>query len=65
MPVPSDVFEQAVVGFSVVLQQTPRVVTVAPPSDVTLPWQDAVVVVIPVISLVVSMGSVCSSSGGS
>lgn len=37
VPVPSDVFELAVVGFCVELQQTPRAVTVDPPAFVTLP----------------------------
>ena len=37
-PEPSEVFElKAMVGFAVVLQQTPRVVTVVPPSDVIFP----------------------------
>ena len=37
VPVPSVVFEFAVVGFEEVLQQIPRDVTVVPPSDITLP----------------------------
>ena len=37
IPVPSEVFELAVVGFWVVLQQTPRDVTGDPPAFVTLP----------------------------
>ncbi len=46
VPLPSDVVLSAVVGFALVLQQTPRAVTAAPPSDVTLPPLVAVVDVI-------------------
>ena len=46
VPVPSVVFvDKATVGFGVVLQQTPRTVTAAPPSLITLPPLVAVVVV--------------------
>jgi len=45
VPVPSMVLLSLVVGFSDVLQQTPRAVTAAPPSDVTLPPLEALVVV--------------------
>ena len=37
VPVPSEVWESAVVGVWLVLQQTPRTVTVAPPSEVMFP----------------------------
>ena len=37
MPVPSTVLLFAVVGTGLVLQHTPLAVTVAPPSDITLP----------------------------
>ena len=46
VPVPSLVLLLAVVGFWLVLQQTPRAVTVAPPSEVTFPPLVAVVWVI-------------------
>lgn len=52
VPVPSMVFEFAVVGFEDVFQQTPRIVTVAPPSDVTFPPLFAVLAVIPVAVVV-------------
>ena len=61
VPVPSVVFEFEVVGFSDVLQQTPRAVTEAPPSEVTSPEQVAAVVVILVTSPVVTVGAVCSA----
>ena len=58
VPVPSVVLVgKAMVGFTVVLQQTPRAVTVAPPSAVTLPPLEAVAVVIDVIAVVVTVGS--------
>ena len=37
VPVPSEVFELAVVGLAEVLQQTPLAVIVKPPSEVTFP----------------------------
>jgi hypothetical protein len=37
IPLPSEVLEFAVVGFEVVFQQTPRDITLAPPSEVTFP----------------------------
>jgi hypothetical protein len=43
--VPFVVLEFDVVGFGEVLQQTPRAVTDDPPSEVTVPEQVAVVVV--------------------
>ena len=44
MPIdkPSDVFKFRIVGLLVVLQHTPREVTVAPPSEITLPPEVAV-----------------------
>lgn len=46
VPLPSVVLvESAMVGFAVVLQQTPRTVTAAPPSLVTSPPLPAVVMV--------------------
>ncbi|CAN2048051.1 hypothetical protein GMMP1_550001 [Candidatus Magnetomoraceae bacterium gMMP-1] len=41
MPVESEVQVSAVVGLIEVLQQTPRVVTEAPPSAITFPPPDA------------------------
>ena len=58
VPLPSDVLvERAVVGFAVVLQQTPRAVTLAPPSAVTLPPPLAVVMVMADKDAVVTVGS--------
>ena len=58
MPVPSIVLvDKAMVGFAAVLQQTPRAVTVAPPSTVTLPPLAAVVIVIAVAAVVVTVGN--------
>ena len=57
VPVPSDVFvDKAIVGFIDVDQTTPLFVTEAPPSDVTLPPDAAVVVVIDDITDVVTVG---------
>ena len=47
-----------VVGFDDVLQQTPRMVTAAPPSEVTFPPDVAVVCVMLVTSSVVTVGDV-------
>jgi hypothetical protein len=58
VPEPSVVWLSATVGLAEVLQQTPRAVTVAPPSEVTLPPPDAVVEVIEVIVAVVTVGVV-------
>ena len=59
MPVPSFVLVgKAMVGFIVVLQQTPRTVTAAPPSLLILPPLVAVVFVIAVIAVVVMIGMV-------
>ena len=46
IPVPSVVLSLAVVEFWEILQQTPRAVTNAPPSEITSPPHDAVVAVI-------------------
>ena len=56
VPVPSAVFEPEIVGPVVVLQQTPRAVTVNPPSLVTLPPVSAASEVIEVITFVVTAG---------
>ena len=56
VPLPSVVLELLVVGFDEVFQQTPLAVTVAPPSDVTLPPQTALVEVIEDTELVVIVG---------
>jgi hypothetical protein len=61
--VPFVVFESEKVGFSEILQQTPRAVTSAPPSAVTFPEQDAVVVVMLVISPVETTGIIGASCG--
>ena len=55
---------KATVGFTVVLQQTPRAVTVDPPSAVMLPPLEAVVVVLDVIAVVVSVGNVATIFSG-
>ena len=55
-PVPSVVWLPVVIGPGVVLQQTPRAVTVAPPSALTLPPLAEVVVVIAVTAVVVTVG---------
>ena len=54
VPAPSVVYEFAVVGFEEVLQQTPRDVTVAPPSDITLPPLIAVFAVILLAAVVIA-----------
>ena len=60
VPVPSLVFvDRAVVGLIAVSQTTPRVVTEAPPPEVTFPPPDAVVLVILVIGeVVVTVGAI-------
>ncbi len=59
MPVPSVVLvDKAMVGFAVVLQQTPRAVTGAPPSVLITPPLVAVVFVMAVIVVVVMVGMV-------
>jgi hypothetical protein len=56
--VPSVVLLSATVGVEFVLQQTPRAVMDAPPSEIILPPHSAVVSVIPLIVDVVTMGTV-------
>ena len=60
VPVPSLVRLLAIVGFEVVLQQTPRAVTEAPPLDVTLPPEVAVVAVMLEAIAVDTVGEVCA-----
>ena len=55
-PVPSSVLLSLMVGFWLLLQQTPRAVTLAPPSSVICPPDVAVVWVISVISAVDRIG---------
>ena len=58
VPVPSIVLvDKAMVGLAVVAQQTPRAVTVEPPSLVTLPPLAAVVIVIAVAAVVITVGN--------
>jgi hypothetical protein len=57
VPDPDVAFELLVVGFSLVLQQTPRVVTVASPSAVTLPPAVAVVAAMLLAVVVVTVGN--------
>lgn len=52
IPVPSVVLKFIVVGFGEVLQQTPRAITLAPPSEVTFPPLMAVDVVMLVMTVV-------------
>ena len=56
-PVPSVVIELATVGFWVVAQQIPRVVTAEPPSLEIFPPLVAVVVVMADIAVVVKVGA--------
>jgi hypothetical protein len=57
VPVPSDVLVlNATVAPELVLQQTPRAVTAEPPSVDIFPPEDAVVLVIEEIAVVVSVG---------
>ncbi len=58
VPDPSTVLLFDVVGFDEMLQLTPRAVTVAPPSDDTLPPLDAVVVPVADVELVDTVGTV-------
>ena len=58
VPVPSVVLLFDVVGLADVLQHTPLAVTDAPPSDVTSPPLEAVVVVVEDTSVVVTVGAV-------
>ena len=59
-PVPLVVWLLLMVGFVLVLQQTPLAVTLAPPVAVTLPPQVAVEVVMLVTLLVVTVGATAS-----
>ena len=56
VPVPLFVLLPAMVGFVDVDQQTPLAVTLAPPLDVTLPPETAVVNVIEEAAVVVTVG---------
>ena len=65
MPVPFIVLvDKATVGFAVVLQQTPRAVTAAPPSLLILPPLAAVVDVMEVTAVVVMAGKVAIMFSG-
>ena len=57
IPFPSPFLLLAVVGFCVVLQQTPLAVTVAPPSEEMFPPLIADTVVIEDAAVVVSVGT--------
>ena len=57
-PAPSMDLMSATVGVMFVLQQTPRAVTVAPPSDEIVPPHSAVVSVIALSEAVVNTGTV-------
>jgi hypothetical protein len=63
VPPPSVVLASAMVGFCVVFQHKPRAVTGAPPSEVTLHGQLAVVVVISVTWPVEISGALFSEDG--
>jgi hypothetical protein len=56
VPLPSVLWLPDTVGFAVVLQHTPRAVTVAPPSELILPPPDAVAVLIDVTTEVEMVG---------
>lgn len=58
VPVPFIVLLLLIVGFCEVLQHTPRAVTVAPPLEVTLPPQVAVVQAMSPTAFVVTVGKV-------
>jgi hypothetical protein len=58
VPLPFVVWLLLTVGFCVVLQHTPFAVTFAPPEEVTLPPQVALVAVILLTVFVVTAGSV-------
>ena len=60
VPVPSVVWFPVATGLEVVAQHTPRAVTVAPPSDVTFPPEEAVVARIDVGVVVVTVGKVAA-----
>jgi hypothetical protein len=55
-PEPSAVFLSAVVGLGLMLQQTPRAVTAAPPSELTSPPDNAEVSVILLTDAMVTVG---------
>lgn len=57
VPVPSVVLLSVIVGEALVLQQTPRAVTLKPPSEVMLPPLEAVVSPILVTAVVVNSGT--------
>jgi hypothetical protein len=65
VPVPelSIVLKFAVVGFETVFQQTPRLVTAAPPSAVTLPPLNEAVPVMAVTAVVLIIGAVAVGTG--
>ena len=56
VPLPLVVLLSDTVGLGEVLQQTPRAVTAAPPSEVTFPPLEAVVVPVAVVAPVVTVG---------
>ena len=59
IPLPSVVLvDKAMVGFAVVLQQTPRTVTAAPPSELIVPPLPAVALVMADTAVVVITGMV-------
>ena len=62
-PVPLLVFESDILGNCEVLQQTPLAIIAAPPSEVTLPALDAVMVVMLVTSPVTTDGITGLSTG--
>ena len=64
LPVPSVVWLPVTTGLAEVLQQTPRVVIVAPPSSVMFPPLVAVVAVIDVTVVVVRVGNVATIFSG-
>lgn len=62
VPLPSVVWLPVIVGFGELLQQTPRAVTAAPPSELTVPPLDAEVAVNEDISEVTIVASVIELS---
>jgi hypothetical protein len=60
VPVPSEVFESAMVGLAAVPQQTPRAVTADVPSDEISPPEAAVVSVTDVTAVVLTVGGLVS-----
>ena len=61
-PDPLVVLLSEVVGLWLVLQQTPRVVTVAPPSEVTSPPEEAEFAMILVTAAIETVGAVLMAS---